>query len=79
MIRDHSVVSTITSCYEQFSPEFYWTGRAEVIKKPALAGRTAMFEQEIELEKRESSVVPLLLIAEARAADNQESAVLARS
>jgi hypothetical protein len=35
---------------------------AEAIKKAALAGRTAMFEQEIELEKRESSVVPLLLI-----------------
>jgi len=27
VIRDHSVVSTITSCYEQFSPEFYWAGR----------------------------------------------------
>src|SRR5947208_12892597 len=24
VICDHCVVSTITSCYEQFSPEFYW-------------------------------------------------------
>src|SRR6185437_2818605 len=27
VICDHCVVSTITSCYEQFSPEFYWAGR----------------------------------------------------
>ena len=53
------LVTPVTSLYEALVQNF-----PDVAFDPSkhLAGRTPMFEQEIEMEKRESSVVPILLI-----------------
>jgi hypothetical protein len=55
-------VSQVTAFYEQFAAEFNWT----VLRRPPPAESNSegagMFEQELEMEKRNSSVVPLLLI-----------------
>jgi hypothetical protein len=56
-------VSDITAHYEHFSENVIDGVPAYIAESPpSFSRRTAMFEQELEMEKRESSIVPLLLI-----------------
>jgi hypothetical protein len=56
-------VSDITAHYEHFSENVIDGVLAYIAESPpSFSRRTAMFEQELEMEKRESSIVPLLLI-----------------